>query len=229
MDGTTVVVTGASRGIGAAVAELLAGEGALVVGCARDEAALDALTDRVEGPGRVVPVRADVRDEFDVEHLVETAAREGGGIDAVVACAAVAGGTPGEMPVADQSYTTFDSTMDTNVRGVFATLREALPHMDTDGRAVVPSGGVAREATAGMGAYAVSKAAAEALARQFAVDADPAVGVVDPGLVATRLTGGGGRDPADVAPMFRWALVEAPAEDLDGGILGLREWRQATR
>jgi NAD(P)-dependent dehydrogenase (short-subunit alcohol dehydrogenase family) len=81
-----------------------------------------------------------------------------------------------------------------------------------------------------MGSYAVSKAAAEAVARGFAADLDAAVGVVDPGLVATDLTGmEKARAPEDVAPLFLWAATEAPAEDLDGERIGLREWKTATR
>jgi NAD(P)-dependent dehydrogenase (short-subunit alcohol dehydrogenase family) len=229
MDGKTAVVTGASRGIGAAVARDLAEAGAHVVLCARDEAALaDVAADCGE---RATTVRADVRDQYDVELVMEKATRAGPdrGIDAVVANAGVNHGTPGEMPMGEEGYDRFDDTVRTNVRGVFSTVVEALPHMDAAGRVLVPSGSVAREAKAGMGTYAVSKAAAEALVRQFAVDADPVVGVVDPGLVATDLVGGQGRDPADVAPMYRWALAEADAEDVNGERVDLRAWRKATR
>jgi hypothetical protein len=47
--------------------------------------------------------------------------------------------------------------------------------------------------------------------------------------VATDLAGGQGRDPDEVADLFVWAATDAPAEDLDGNVLSLREWRQATR
>jgi NAD(P)-dependent dehydrogenase (short-subunit alcohol dehydrogenase family) len=94
---------------------------------------------------------------------------------------------------------------------------------------LVPSGSVAREAKPGMGAYAASKAAAEALVRGFAVDTAATVGVVDPGLVATDVSGGRGRDPDEVAPMFLWALRELDAADLDGEVVDLRAWRSATR
>ena len=55
------------------------------------------------------------------------------------------------------------------------------------------------------------------------------VGVVDPGLVATDLTGGKGRDPESVGELFVWAGTNCPAEELDGEIVTLREWRVATR
>jgi 3-oxoacyl-[acyl-carrier protein] reductase len=225
---STVVVTGASRGIGASVARAFGEAGAAVVACARSvEGVEDVVDDVREAGGTGTAVRADVRDEFDVERLLETAVREHGGVDVVVANAGVNHGPPGESPLPGESYSRFDDTLRTNVRGVFTTLKEALPHMPPDGRALVPSGSVAHEVTAGMGAYAVSKAGAEAVARGFAADADQAVGVVDPGYVATDLSGGTGRDPADVAPMFVWAARDA--DDIDGEILDLRTWKQATR
>ncbi|WP_158055796.1 SDR family oxidoreductase [Halorussus halophilus] len=223
MDGQTVVVTGASRGIGAAVARSFADEGATVVACAREQDELDALPESIE------TVRADVRDEFDVERLMETAARAGGdGIDVVVACAGVYHGAPGETPLTEEPYASFDDTLRTNVRGVFAAIQEALPHLADDARVLVPSGSVARETKPGYGSYAVSKAATEAVVRGFATELDQSVGVVDPGQVATDLTGGQGRDPEDVAGLFLWAATNAPTDELDGEVVGLKAWKQAT-
>lgn len=119
--------------------------------------------------------------------------------------------------------------MATNARGVFATLREGLQFMPSDGRVLVPSGSVAREAKPGMGSYAVSKAAAAALARGFAADVEQIVGVVELGLVATPLTDWQGRDPEDVAGLFVWAAMECPAAELDSERVGLKAWKQATR
>ena len=236
MDGLTAVVTGASRGIGAAVARRFAAAGARVVACARERDALDEVVANVEqasdvaqAGGEIEGLRADVRDEFDVERLMETAARGSeGGIDVVVACAGVYHGTSGETPLSREPYSAFDDTLRTNARGVFATIREALPHLAADARVLVPSGGVAREPKPGYGSYAVSKAAAEAVALGFAADIDHAVGVVDPGQVATDLTGGEGRDPADAAELFEWAATEASVDEVDGEIVGLKEFRKAT-
>ncbi|WP_251328677.1 SDR family NAD(P)-dependent oxidoreductase [Haloplanus pelagicus] len=228
MDGTSAVVTGASRGIGASVAKRLAAEGAHVTCCARRREVVESVVADITDAGGVArAVRADVRDEFDVERLMETAAREGDGIDLVVANAAVNHGDPGSSPLDEESYSRFDDTIRTNLRGVFTTVREALPHLAGDGRILVPSGAVARESTPGMGAYAVSKAGAEALVRGFAADVEQSVAAVDPGYVATDLSGDRGRDPADVAPMFVWAARDA--EDVDGEILDLRTWKSATR
>jgi 3-oxoacyl-[acyl-carrier protein] reductase len=230
MDGDTVVVTGASRGIGAAVARLFGAEGAHVVCCAREDDGLASTVDDIrDSSGSVTAMRADVRDEFDVERLMETAAREGGAIDAVVANAGVYHGSAGATPLTDESYAAFDDHLRTNGRGVFTTVRESLPHLADDARILVPSGRIAREAEPGYGTYAVSKATAEALARGFAAELDQAVAIVDPGQVATDLSGSTGRAPDEVAPMFRWAATEAPAGDIDGAVVDLKTWKRATR
>ncbi|GAB6880266.1 hypothetical protein JCM17823_25400 [Halorubrum gandharaense] len=234
---TTVAITGATSGIGRAVAEAFVEAGASVAVSGRDgdavEATVEALTeiaDDADEGGAAWGARADVRDEFDLERFFENAAREFGSIDAVLANAAVFHGTPGENPIDETAYSAFDDTMRTNARGVFGTISEALPHLAEDARVIVPSGAVAHESRSGMGAYAVSKAAAEAVARGFAADIDATVGVVDPGIVSTDLTGKEkARDPESVAPLFVWAATEADAEALDGERLGLREWKAATR
>ena len=237
MDDTTALVTGVSRGIGAALARRFVAEGAHVVGCARNTEALDSLAEEIradddtDDTGTITVQRADVRDEYDVERLAETAAGAGdtGDIDLVVANAGVYHGSPGETRLDGESYAAVDEHLRTNARGVFATVRESLPHLAADARVLVPSGSIAREAQPGIGSYAVSKAAAEALARGFAAEIDHPVGVVDPGQVATGLAGEQGRDPEEIAEMFVWAATEIEPDELDGEIIGLRAWRQATR
>ncbi len=232
MDDATVVVTGASRGIGAAVARAFAEHGAHVVICARNADSLEETAETIrDAGGTVTSLRADIRDEFDVERLMETAAREGEGeeIDVVVANAGVYHGPPGETPLSSESYAAFDDHLRTNGRGVFTTIRESIPHLAADARILVTSGAIARDPKPGFGTYAVSKATAEAIARGFAADLTQTVGVVDPGQVGTDLAGGQGRDPADVAPMFHWAATGVAAEDLDGQVLDLKTWKRATR
>jgi NAD(P)-dependent dehydrogenase (short-subunit alcohol dehydrogenase family) len=228
----TAVVTGASRGVGEAVARRFAAEGVHVVGCSRDGEDLDAVVaDVAETGGAMTGRRADVRDEYDVERLMETASRAGdaAGIDCVVANAAVYHGMAGSSPLSDTAYAAFDDTLRINVRGVFAAIREAVPHFAVGARALVPSGVVAREATAGHGAYAVSKAGAEAVARQFAAELDETVGVVDLGRVDTALSDDdGGRDPGDAAAMTWWAATADPAV-VDGAVVEVGDWKRATR
>jgi len=225
----TVVVTGGTGGIGAAVAREFADAGTRVVVGSRDAEAVEALVEDLQETTAATGVRTDVRDEFDLERLMETASTFGPrGIDVVVAAAGVYHGDPGETPADEESYAAFDDTLRTNARGVFATIREALPHLASDGRVIVPTGSVARDAVPDFGSYAVSKAAAEGVVRAFAADVEQIVGCVDPGRVATDLAGGEGRDPEDVAPLFRWAATEAPTEELDGGVIELADWRRRT-
>ncbi len=220
----TVVVTGATGGVGSAVVRAYADDGATVVAGGRDADKVEDLVGLLDG---VVGVRTDVRDEFDVERLMETAAREGGEIDLVVPCAVVSHGELGETPLDEESYSAFDDSMRTNARGVFAAVAEALPHLAADGRVVVPTESAARESPAGYGAYAVSKAAAAAVARGFAADVEQAVGCLDLGQVATKLTGYEGREPAEAAEMVRWA-ADLDADALDGARLTRSDWREAT-
>jgi NAD(P)-dependent dehydrogenase (short-subunit alcohol dehydrogenase family) len=259
MDGLTAVVTGAGRDVGEAVARRFAAEGARVVVAAREQDDLDELVADVEDEGGDAEgLRTDVRDEFDVERLMETAARgSDGGIDVVAACDEVYHGDPGETPLSGEAYSAFDDTLRTNARGTFATIKEALPHLADDARVLVPAGSVAlagdsnreggsggetdagreadadRQATPGFGSYAVSKAAAEALCKGFAAELDQTVGIVDPGTVAIDSTGGRGReqrgrDPEDVADLYVWAATEASAEDVDGAVVGPAEFERAT-
>lgn len=226
MDGQTAVITGASRGIGRAVALSFAEAGAHVVICAREEDAIENTAAEIrDAGGEVTASRADVRDEYDVERLMERAAQVGDTIDCVVANAGVYHGSAGKTPLSTESYAAFDDHMRTNARGPFATLRESLPHLADDARLLVTSGIVAREGYPGYGSYAVSKAATEAVARGFAADTEYAVCVLDPGQVATDLTGSEGRDPDSAADQFRWAVEEAPAELFDGGVLDREIWQ----
>ena len=239
----TVLVTGASRGIGRALLAAFAAEGAAVVGCARDADALDdAIADAREAASTasengsastatVEGVRADVREESDIAHLVDVADDTGGrdGIDVVVANAGVKHAASGEAPIHEEPYDRFDDTIRTNLRGVFATAKEALDQMPSEGRFLVPSGAIAVDYDPGMGAYAVSKGAVESLVRQLAVDVEQTATIVDPGLVDTDLSAPGGRDPTEVAQMFVWAATEATPAEIDGERVDLKTWMRATR
>jgi 3-oxoacyl-[acyl-carrier protein] reductase len=231
MTGPNVVVTGASRGIGAAVAKRLAADGARVTICARSAADLDAVAESIRADGgQVTAVEADVRDVADLERVMERATEEVDAIDLLVANAGVYHGVPGETPLRDEDYDTFDEHLAVNARGVFATIREAQSHLAPDARVLVPSGSVARTSKPGVGSYAVSKAAAEALVRGFAAELEQTVTVVDPGQVSTDLMNGAtGRDPDEIADMFRWVATAADPEEIDGGVVDLRTWRTATR
>lgn len=226
MSDFTAVITGASQGIGAAVTEAFAENGGQLVIGARTQSAVEDLAAGL--PAEAVTV--DVRNEKSVRDLMTVASEILTEIDVLVPNAGVYHGPSGKTPLPEESYERFDEHFATNARGVFATIREAVPYLAEDARVLVPSGKPAREPTAGGGSYAVSKAAAEAIARGFSADLDQVVGVVDPGQVQTELTEKEfGRTPVDVAPMYVWAAHSAPKEKIDGGVTGIKDWLQATR
>lgn len=157
----SAVITGADQPLGRAVAEGIAGSvDSLTLGGV-DEEALQATVEAVSTMvDEVVHLRTDVRDEFDVERLMETASRAGGGsIDLVVPCARVSH-LNGSTPVTEWSYAGFDDELRTNLRGVFTSVREALPHCTASSRIVVPR----EDATNDDGILPVGEAAIEVLA-----------------------------------------------------------------
>ena len=167
--GSVALVTGASSGIGRAVAELLAAQGASVVVCSADAAGARAVADAIAARGlAVVPSVADVRDTESVGAAVRTAVDRFGALDTLVTSAGIqAYGT-----VTDTDEKTWDDVFAVNVKGVFLTARAALPHLRRSprGAIVVISSVQAMVAQDGVAAYASSKGALNALARSMAID-----------------------------------------------------------
>ena len=158
LDGRSVVVTGASSGIGEAIARRMVAEGArVVVGC-RSEPSVDG----------ALWVPADVSDPAAVDALVAVAVDVHGGLDVMVANA----GVQVEKTVADTTDADFDLVMDVNVRGVFHCCRAAVRYMrDHGGGSIVNIGSVAGDtADHGMAVYNASKGAVHSLTRAVAVD-----------------------------------------------------------
>ena len=212
MDGT-VVITGAGTPLADRVAGAFAANGAHVAIGGPDQDAVDAVTESIEANGgSATPARVDARDEFDLERFVETASRAGGGIDVVVPTASVAHDEPGEQPLPSTSYSAYDDTMRANARGAFATIREAVPHLDPAGRVVIPV--VQPTERAGAGVFAVSQTARLAVMRGFAADLDQAVAAV-----AIDVVPGASADAAvdEAADRIVWAGTEATA--IDGTLL----------
>ncbi|GGV12961.1 short-chain dehydrogenase [Actinomadura cremea] len=190
-EGKVALVTGGSLGIGRAVVERLAGDGAAVVFCGID--GVRAAEEELRAAGRTVTgVVADVRDAERAEGLVRTAVSEYGGLDVVVTSA----GVQRYGTVEDTSEETWDEVLDVNVKGVFLACRAAVPELRRrgGGTIVTVSSVQAFVSQAGVAAYSASKAAINALTRAMALD-HAADGIranaVCPGSVDT--------------PMLRWA------------------------
>ncbi len=155
--GKRVLITGAARGIGAALARRLHERGASVVlaGIEPDELA------RVAADcGNALAVVCDVRDREQVEAAVEAAVQSLGGLDVVVANAGVAA----QLPIVGGDVEVFERTIDVNLRGVYYTLRAAGPHIaHGDGYALAVSSLAAAVHPPLLSAYSASKAGVEAL------------------------------------------------------------------
>jgi NAD(P)-dependent dehydrogenase (short-subunit alcohol dehydrogenase family) len=185
--GSVAVITGASSGIGRAVAELLAAQGASVVVCSVDSGEARSVADAITARGlAAVPAAADVRDQDSVAAAVQTAVDVFGALDTLVTCAGIqAYGT-----VTDTDVRAWDDVFAVNVRGVFLAARAALPHLRRSprGAVVIVSSVQAFATQTGVAAYAASKGALNTLTRSMAIDEaghNVRVNAVCPGSVDT--------------------------------------------
>ncbi|QFZ21026.1 SDR family oxidoreductase [Saccharothrix syringae] len=188
MTGRAAVVTGASRGIGRAIATALAAAGqAVVVGYAGSAAAAREVVDHITaGGGRAVAAQADVADERAVAALFDTATEAFGGVDVVVNSA----GRMSLAPIAELDLADLDDLHRTNVRGTFVVAREAARRLRPGGAVVMLSSSVVGLQFPTYGAYAASKGAVEAMTMVLARELrgrDITVNAVAPGPTATEL------------------------------------------
>ncbi len=182
------IVTGASRGIGAVIAERLASDGfGVVVNYAGGNAAAEALVLQIErAGGRAVAAQADVSDAAAVERLFEAAEAAFGGVDVLVNNA----GIMKLAPLADSDDALFDSQVAINLKGTFHTLRQAARRIRNGGRIVNLSTSVVGLKPETYGVYAATKAAVETLTAILSKELrgrSITVNAVAPGPTATSL------------------------------------------
>jgi NAD(P)-dependent dehydrogenase (short-subunit alcohol dehydrogenase family) len=192
---STIIVTGASRGIGAAIAKLAGGRGfSVAVNFSTSEADAGAIAEEIiAAGGRAYAIQADIAREEDIVRLFETAERKLGPIKALVNNAAITGGF---SRVDSVSSKTLEQVMAVNVAGAFLCAREAVRRMSTrqggTGGAIVNiSSRAAQIGSAGEWVhYAASKGAIDSftigLAREVATEGIR-VNAVAPGLIETGL------------------------------------------
>jgi NAD(P)-dependent dehydrogenase (short-subunit alcohol dehydrogenase family) len=197
MNHPVVLITGALGGVGHATALAFAREGARLVISGRRDDAGQAVASELRGLGAEVEyVRADVRHEADVSHLIDRAVERFGRLDIAVNNA----GTEGQVgPVTEQSTSNLEETLATNVLGTFLLLKYEMRVMlkQRAGSIVNLSSIAGKVGIAGASVYAASKHAVEGLTKSVAlegVEAGVRVNAIAPGPVATemleRFTGG---------------------------------------
>jgi 3-oxoacyl-[acyl-carrier protein] reductase len=155
------IVTGASRGIGAAVAERLAKDGfSLIVNYAGNEAEASVVVNKIKAAGgRAITAQADVSKPAEVARMFDAAEKEFGGVDVLVNNA----GIMNLASIASTDDAMFDRTVAVNLKGTFNALREAAKRLRNAGRIINFSTSVVGTKMETYGIYAASKAAVEIL------------------------------------------------------------------
>jgi 3-oxoacyl-[acyl-carrier protein] reductase len=184
----TAIITGASGGIGRAVALRLAKDGfAVVVNYAGNAAKAEGVVAEIEANDRrAIAVQADVANAVEVGHLFKKTLDTFGAIDVVVNCA----GIMPLSPIAKGDVEVFDRVISTNLRGTFLVLAEAAQHVSAGGRIIAFSSSVLAKSFPNYGPYIASKAGVEGLVRVLNNELrgrNISVNAVAPGPVATEL------------------------------------------
>jgi len=182
--GKTALVTGGAKGIGAATATLLAGEGATVVVADFDEATAQETAKAIGGHA----VRCDVTKREDVEAAVEAAVTHGGSLDLLVTCA----GIIRDNMLFKMTDDDWDAVIDTHLKGTFFAVRAAQKHMvaQKSGKIVLISSTSAL-GNRGQTNYSTAKAGLQGMAKTLAIELGPFnvnVNCVAPGFIATAMT-----------------------------------------
>ncbi len=182
LESKTAIVTGASTGIGAATCRALAAEGATVVLAARSEDKLEALAESLEETHdfETLIVPTNVRDEDDVDALIEDTVDAFGGFDVLVNNAGLSRGSDVESMATDD----YETIQETNVDGVFYATRAAIPHVRERGGHLIFVGSFAGQYPRSFNpVYAASKWWVRGFAKSVAAqvgDDDVGVSIINP-------------------------------------------------
>ncbi|MDY7090425.1 MAG: SDR family oxidoreductase [Actinomycetota bacterium] len=217
-DQRVAVVTGASRGIGRAIATTLAADGqAVVVGYAGNEAAAKEVVEEITtAGGKAIAAQADVAAEDEVSAMFDLAVEAFGGVDVVVNSA----GKLALSPIAELDLDVLDELYRTNIRGSFVIARESARRIRAGGAIVMLSTSVVGLQFPNYGAYVASKGAVEAMTLILARELrgrDVTVNAVAPGPTATELFFEG-KDEATIERLAKQPPLErlgAPADIAD--------------
>lgn len=209
------IVTGASRGIGAAVAERLATDGfTVVINYAGSQAEAEALTNKIEtAGGRALSAKADVSDAAAVRRMFDAADAAFGGVDVLVNNA----GVMQLSSIADTDDAAFDRMIAINLKGTFNGMREAARRLRNGGRIINFSTSVVGTKLENYSVYAATKAAVETMTAILAKEMrgrDITVNAVAPGPTATDLFLNG-KSPELIERLAKMAPLERLAQPDD--------------
>lgn len=188
LTGKTALVTGASRGIGRAIAGRLARDGASVlVHFNRDQSAAQSVVQEIESAGgQAVAVQANLADPAAVEAMFGGLETPFARLDILINNA----GSASFAPLPEVSVEEFDALFNLNVRGLFFVTQEAVKRLNDGGRIVNISSGITRVNASGGSVYAATKSAVEAFTRCWAAELGArqiTVNTVSPGMTQTDL------------------------------------------
>jgi NAD(P)-dependent dehydrogenase (short-subunit alcohol dehydrogenase family) len=238
LSGKVALITGASRGIGKAIAFAYAKEGAKVVICARKKTELERAGREIRAAGgEVAWLSADLSKTSDVKRLVKEAKRRYGTIHILVNNASVLG--PRE-PIASYSLAAWDEVLKVNLTAMFVLTKEVLRLMiaEREGSIINLSSGVGRTGKARWGAYAVSKFGVEGFTQVLADEVRAAnirVNAVNPGGTRTAMRARAYPEedpltlpaPAEITPAFVY-LASSESSGVTGKSFDARDWPKNT-
>ena len=188
LEGKVALVTGASQGLGRALALAFAREGARVAINSRSEDGVRPVAGEAESAGaEVLALAADVSRSADVERLVGATVERFGRIDVLVNNAGVLGP---RVPIEEYPEDEWRRVMDANLNGLFLVTKAAIPHMPEGGSIINVVSGVSVEGRAEWGAYSVSKFGVEGLTQILASELEERgirANAVDPGGMRTEM------------------------------------------
>jgi len=221
-----VVVTGASQGLGRALALAFAGEGARLVVNSRSEESIRPVAREAESAGaEVLAVAADVSGNADVERLVGDAVEQFGGIDVLVNNAGLLGP---RVAIEEYPEDEWRRVIDANLTGPYLVSKAAIPHMRPGGSIINVVSGVSVEGRAEWGAYSVSKFGIEGLTQILAAELEDRgirVNAVDPGGMRTDMRAAAypDEDPnTRITPEENTAVFLYLASNESNGVTGQR-------
>jgi 3-oxoacyl-[acyl-carrier protein] reductase len=204
LEGKVAIVTGASKGIGAAIARQLADEGAaVVVNYASSKQGAERVVADITGKGgRAVAVQADVSKHADIKRLFAETKKAFGRLDVLVNNA----GTYEFAPLEEVTPEHFHKLFDLNVLGLLLSSQEAVKHFGPTGGSIINiSSVVATSAPPAASVYSATKAAVDALSRSLARELGPRnirVNVINPGMVETEGVHTAGLSTSDLRKQF---------------------------